>query len=70
MANIGYLVAAYLILWLGIFGYLFWMGGSLRGVRSELNDLRQAVNEREAEAVAERVPVEAPVETPVELRGR
>ena len=67
MENMGYLVAAYLILWLGIFGYLFWMGGALRGLRSELSELRAALGARASEAPDEQEPAVTP---PVELRGR
>jgi len=68
----GYLVAAYLILWLGIFGYLFWMGGALRGLRAELGELRAALVARAPEVPEEQEPVAAPPVTPppVELRGR
>jgi CcmD family protein len=60
----GYLVAAYLILWLGMFGYLFWMSGALRGLRAELSELRAAQQERTVEVHEE------PVVPPVESRGR
>ena len=43
MDNLGYLVAAYVIIWLGLFGYLFWMGGVLRRVRGEVAELRARV---------------------------
>jgi CcmD family protein len=69
--NMGYLVAAYLILWLGIFGYLFWMSGALRGLRAELSELRAALGARAPEAPEVQEPVLPPVATPpVELRGR
>jgi CcmD family protein len=70
----GYLVAAYLILWIGMFGYLFWMSGALRGLRAELRDLRAAQGTM-AEAVPEPSPV-APTQElsstvpPVESLGR
>ena len=51
MENLGYLIAAYLIIWLGLFGYLFWMGGVLQRVRGELAELR-------ARVPAERAPDE------------
>ena len=65
MQNMGYLVAAYLILWLGMFGYLFWMGGALRGLRAELRELRAA-----QPATTEDVPAASPAVPPVESLGR
>ena len=40
MENLGYLIAAYLIIWVGLFGYLFWMSGVLRSIRSEVAALK------------------------------
>jgi CcmD family protein len=71
--NLGYLVAAYLILWLGLFGYLFWMSGALRGLRAELSELRaaQRAQEDEVRAVpAVAMPTEPIVAPSAELRGR
>ena len=73
MQNMGYLVAAYLILWLGLFGYLFWMGGALRGLRAELSELRAAQRAQETAVQEERVvamPAEPIVAPSGELRGR
>jgi CcmD family protein len=67
--NMGYLVAAYLILWLGIFGYLFWMGGALRGLRVELGALRAAQRDQRVEVPAQAVVEQADLPS-VELRGR
>ena len=74
MQNIGYLVAAYLILWLGMLGYLFWMSGTLRSLRAELRELRVAQGAT-SEAVQETSPGVPPLETsatvpPVESLGR
>ncbi len=44
----GYLVAAYAVAWLGIFGYLGWIGLRLRGARAELAAVEQMVRERES----------------------
>ena len=33
----GYLVAAYAIIWLGVFGYLGWIALRLRGARAEMD---------------------------------
>lgn len=71
--NMGYLVAAYLILWLGIFGYLFWMSGALRGLRAELRELRAAQRGQQHGGVEEPAvtpPVEEVAVPPLELRGR
>lgn len=65
----GYLVAAYLILWLGILSYLLWMGGTLRGVRADLRDLRAAVRGRETGVAVQQQELRE-VDTPVELRRR
>lgn len=69
MQNMGYLVAAYLVLWAGIFAYLFWMSGALRGLRAELSELRTAQREQRVEVHEEQdvAPAAAP---PVEMRGR
>ena len=40
MNDNGFLIAAYLIIWVGLFGYLFWMSGVLRSIRSEVADLK------------------------------
>ena len=61
MDNLGYLIAAYLIIWAGLFGYLLWMSGVVRGLRAELGDLRAALSERERQPGAlERDPYRAP----------
>ena len=65
MQNMGYLVAAYLILWIGMFGYLFWMSGALRGLRAELRDLRAA-----QPAATEEAPDASSAVPPVESLGR
>ena len=70
----GYLVAAYLIIWIGMFGYLFWMSGALRSLRAELRELRAAQGAT-SEAVQEpspSVPPREPSSTvpPVESLGR
>jgi len=70
----GYLVAAYLIIWIGMFGYLFWMSGALRSLRAELRELRAAQGAA-SEAVQEPspgVPPREPSSTvpPVESLGR
>jgi len=42
----GYLVAAYLVCWVGFFGYLGWIALRMRGVRTELETLRELAAER------------------------
>jgi CcmD family protein len=63
MDYLGYLVAAYLIVWLGLFAYLLWMHGILRGLRAEVRELRASVARQEG-AVTGAQPA-----TPVELRS-
>jgi CcmD family protein len=41
----GYVVAAYAIAWLGIFGYLGWVALRLRGASLELAALKEQVTE-------------------------
>ncbi|HEV7216531.1 MAG TPA: CcmD family protein [Chloroflexota bacterium] len=65
----GYLVAAYLILWIGMFGYLFWMSGALRGLRAELRELRAAQGDQRVEAQSGAVVEQADVPS-AELQGR
>jgi CcmD family protein len=43
----GYLVAAYAIIWLGVFGYLGWIALRLRGARAELAVVEELVREQE-----------------------
>lgn len=70
MQNFGYLVAAYLILWLGLFGYLFWMSGVQRTLTAELSALRDALRLRgDSETPDALASHEAPIE-PAELRER
>jgi CcmD family protein len=43
MDNLGFLVAAYLAVWLGLFGYLIWLGTGLRNTSNELQALKAKV---------------------------
>ncbi len=52
MQNIGYLVAAYAIIWLALLGYLGWLALRLRGVRTELETVRDMVEQRESQTPA------------------
>lgn len=45
-----YLVAAYVIVWVGLLAYLGWIALRLRGVRTELETVRELVEERERQA--------------------
>lgn len=47
MQNIGYLVAAYAIIWLGLLGYAGWIALRTRGVQIELESVRALVEEHE-----------------------
>jgi CcmD family protein len=45
---VGYLVGAYAVAWVGIFGYLGWIALRLRGAHAELEAIDELVREREA----------------------
>jgi CcmD family protein len=47
MHGVTFLVIAYAIIWLGLLGYLGWLALRLRGVRTELDAVRELVDERE-----------------------
>jgi CcmD family protein len=40
-----YVVAAYALIWLGLLAYVGWIGLRLRGVRTELETVRELVEE-------------------------
>lgn len=42
-----YLVIAYIIMWAGVLAYLGWITLRMRGVRTELESVRELVRERE-----------------------
>jgi hypothetical protein len=42
-----FLVFAYAIIWIGFFVYLGWIALRMRGVRTELETVRELVEERE-----------------------
>jgi CcmD family protein len=44
----GYLIAAFSVVWIGILAYLGWIALRIRGVRLELETTRALVEEREA----------------------
>ena len=47
-----YLVIAYIIMWAGVLGYLGWIALRMRGVRTELEAVRELVREREQNATS------------------
>jgi len=49
-ANLPFLFAVYLITWAGFFGYTFMMSRRQREMRRELDALRTAIAEKEAES--------------------
>jgi len=44
----GYLIAAFSVVWVGLIAYLGWIALRIRGVRLELETTRALVEEREA----------------------
>jgi hypothetical protein len=47
MHGVTYLVVTYAVLWLGMLAYLGWIALRLRGVRTEVEAVRDLVAERE-----------------------
>lgn len=45
-----YLVIAYIIMWAGVLAYLGWIALRIRGVRAELESVRELVRERDQSA--------------------
>ncbi len=45
-----YLVIAYIVMWAGLLVYLGWIALRMRGVRTELDAVRELVREREQSA--------------------
>ncbi len=54
MSGSTYLVIAYIIMWAGVLAYLGWIALRMRGVRTELESVRELVREREQAANAGR----------------
>jgi CcmD family protein len=42
-----YVVAAYALIWIGLLAYIGWVALRMRGVRNELEAVRELVEERE-----------------------
>jgi hypothetical protein len=54
MSGSTYLVIAYIIMWAGVLAYLGWIALRMRGVRTELESVRELLREREQAANASR----------------
>ena len=49
-ANLPYLFAVYIITWLAFFGYVFYMSRRQREMQREIDELKRALDERDAQA--------------------
>ncbi len=49
-----YLVIAYIVMWAGVLVYLGWIALRMRGVRAELESVRELVRERQRETSSEK----------------
>lgn len=47
MQNVTFLVITYAIVWLALLGYLGWIALRIRGVQTELETVRELVEERD-----------------------
>ena len=45
--GVPYLVAAYVIIWVALLAYVGWLALRIRGVRTDLQTVRELVEERE-----------------------
>ncbi len=54
MQGVTYLVMAYAVIWLGLLAYVGWTSLQVRGVRTELEAVRDLVEERGMRQDAER----------------
>jgi CcmD family protein len=50
MENLGYLVAAYAVVWLGVVLYVAWIGLRMSGLRRDVAALRRALDEDDSPA--------------------
>lgn len=50
MGDLSYLVITYGIIWLALLGYLGWIALRIRGVHTELETVRELVEERDRPA--------------------
>ncbi len=53
MQNLSYLIIAYAVVWVALLGYLGWIALRMRGVRTEVETVRELVREREQEKDAQ-----------------
>lgn len=51
-ANVVYLVVAYAVVWVALLAYLGWIALRMRGVQTDLEAVRDLVEEREARSSA------------------
>jgi CcmD family protein len=58
--NATYLIIAYAVIWIGLFAYLGWIALRLRGLRTELETVRELVDERERDRTAAGGPADLP----------
>lgn len=47
MGDLSFLVVAYAIVWIALLGYLGWIALRMRGVHTELETVRELVEERD-----------------------
>ena len=47
MENLGYLLAAYTLIWAVVFGYVLYMQRKQRGLQRQIDALRKSLDERE-----------------------
>ncbi len=66
MTNLWYLVAAYLVLWIALFVYLYWVNGAIRSIRQEAAELRRKL--QEVESQSSRDPAGSPTAQPQNVR--
>jgi CcmD family protein len=55
-----YLIIAYAVIWIGFFVYLGWIALRLRGLRTELETVRELVDERARDGTASGGPGDLP----------
>lgn len=58
MQGVTYLVMAYAVIWLGLLAYVGWTALQIRGVRTELETVRDLLDERSQQADAGRSAAE------------
>ena len=48
MQNLGYLLAAFIVVWALVFGYVFWIIARQRKLRQEIESLREGVRKEQS----------------------